>query len=159
MATASAVELVRACLEQEPPHGLRVGPPQISGTLSLFPIFRDAAALDYVTLAEAQEAKSVEIRELDARGAVSRLAVKNAGALPVLIIDGDVLLGLKQDRVLNTTILVPAQSTLEIPVSCIEAGRWRQVRHGSPGRLFRIAWGSRREAQIHDPSRPNLRQV
>ncbi len=125
MATASAVELVRACLEQEPPHGLRVGPPQISGTLSLFPIFRDAAALDYVTLAEAQEAKSVEIRELDARGAVSRLAVKNAGALPVLIIDGDVLLGLKQDRVLNTTILVPAQSTLEIPVSCIEAGRWR----------------------------------
>jgi len=125
MATGSAVDLIRACLEQEPPHGLRVGPPQITGTLSLFPIFRDAAGLDYVTLAEAQEAKSVEIRELDARGAVSRLAVKNAGALPVLIIDGDVLLGLKQDRVLNTTILVPAQSTLEIPVSCIEAGRWR----------------------------------
>jgi len=124
MATASAVELVRACLEQEPPHGLRVGPPQISGTLSLFPIFRVAAGLDYLTLAEAQKAKSVEISELDARGAVSRLTVKNAGALPILIIDGDVLLGLKQDRVLNTTILVPAQSTLEIPVSCIEAGRW-----------------------------------
>ncbi len=137
MATGSAVDLVRACLEHEPPHGLRVGPPQITGTLSLFPIFRDAAALDYVTLAEAQEAKSVEIRELDARGAVSRLAVKNAGALPVLIIDGDVLLGLMhRGRTLAS-----------------------EVRHGSPGRLFRIAWGSRREAQIHDPSRPNLRQV
>ncbi|TME76742.1 MAG: TIGR02452 family protein, partial [Chloroflexi bacterium] len=68
---------------------------------------------------------SVEIREVDAQGAVSRLVVRNAGPLPVLIIDGDILLGLKQDRVLNTTILVPSQSTLEIPVSCVEAGRWR----------------------------------
>jgi hypothetical protein len=91
----------------------------------LFPIFRDAAGLDYVTLAEAQAKKYVEITELDVRGTVSRLVVKNSGALPVLIIDGDILLGLKQDRVLNTTILVPAKSTLEIPVSCVEAGRWR----------------------------------
>ena len=51
--------------------------------------------------------------------------MKNAGALPVLIIDGDILIGLKQDRVLNTTVLVPARSSLEIPVSCVEAGRWR----------------------------------
>jgi hypothetical protein len=56
---------------------------------------------------------------------VSRLVVKNGGPLPVLIIDGDILLGLKQDRVMNTTILVPSHSTLEIPVSCVEAGRWR----------------------------------
>src|SRR5205823_11764267 len=81
MATGSAVDLVRACLEHEPPHGLRVGPPQISGTLSLFPIFRDAAGLDYVTLAEAKEAqKSVEITELGVLGTVSRLVVQTAGA-------------------------------------------------------------------------------
>jgi hypothetical protein len=125
MTTGSAVDVVRACLEHEPPDGLRIGSPQIAGTLSLFPIFRDTAGLDYVTLAEAQAKKSVEITELDVRGTVSRLVVKNSGALPVLIIDGDILLGLKQDRVLNTTILVPAKSTLEIPVSCVEAGRWR----------------------------------
>jgi len=125
MATGSAVDVVRACLEHEPPEGLRVGPPQIAGTLTLFPIFRDATGLDYITLAEAKEAqRSVEITELGPLGNVSRLVVKNAGALPVLIIDGDLLLGLKQDRVLNTTILVPARSTLEIPVSCVEAGRW-----------------------------------
>lgn len=126
MGTGSVVDVVRGCLEQEPPEGLRVGPPQIAGTLTLFPIFRDGAGLEYVTLAEAQQVhQSVEIRELDARGTVSRLVVTNAGPLPVLIIDGDILLGLKQDRVLNTTILVPSQSTLEIPVSCVEAGRWR----------------------------------
>lgn len=124
MAGSSAVDIVRTCLEQAPPVGLRVGPPQIAGTLTLFPIFWESAGLDYVTLAEAQSSRSVEITELDARGSVPRLTVKNAGALPVLMIDGDILLGLKQDRVLNTTILVPAQSTLEIPVSCVEAGRW-----------------------------------
>jgi hypothetical protein len=126
MGTGSVVDVVRGCLEQEPPEGLRVGPPQIAGTLTLFPIFRDGAGLDYVTLAEAQQGhQSVEIREVDARGTVSRLVVKNGGPLPVLIIDGDILLGLKQDRVMNTTILVPSHSTLEIPVSCVEAGRWR----------------------------------
>jgi hypothetical protein len=125
MATGSALDIVRSCLEQGPSDGLRVGPPQIAGTLTLFPVFRDAAGLDYITLAEAQERKSVEITERGLLGTVSRLVVKNAGPLPVLIIDGDILLGLKQDRVVNTTILVPAQSTLEIPVSCVEAGRWR----------------------------------
>jgi len=125
MGTGSVVDVVRGCLEQEPPEGVRVGPPQIAGTLTLFPIFRDAVGLDYITLADAQERKSVEITERGLLGTVSRLVVKNAGALPVLIIDGDILLGLKQDRVVNTTILVPAQSTLEIPVSCVEAGRWR----------------------------------
>jgi len=126
MATGSAVDVVRACIEQEPPNGLRVGPPQIAGTLTLFPIFRDAAGLDYITLVEAHRAqKLVEITERHVFGTVSRLVVKNAGALPVLIIDGDILIGLKQDRVLNTTVLVPAQSKLEIPVSCVEAGRWR----------------------------------
>ena len=125
MAAGSAIDAVRACLEQEPPIGLRVGPPQIAGTLTLFPIFGDGAGLDYLTLAEAQQANAVKITELTGRSTVSLLAVKNAGVLPVLIIDGDILLGLKQDRVLNTTILVPAQSTLEIPVSCVEAGRWQ----------------------------------
>ncbi len=125
MAIGSAVDVVRASLEQEPPNGLRVGPPQIAGTLTLFPIFRVAAGLDYVTLAEAQAQKSVKITERGLWGDVSRLVVKNSGALPILIIDGDILLGLKQDRVVNTTILVPAWSTLEIPVSCVEAGRWR----------------------------------
>jgi hypothetical protein len=152
MATASAVDVVRASLGQEPPNGLRVGPPQIAGTLTLFPIFRDAVGLDYITLAEAQERKSVEITELGLRGTVSRLVVKNAGALPVLIIDGDILLGLKQDRVVNTTILVPANSKLEIPVSCVEAGRWRPRSATARRSDFSLSPGTRaamKKAMIH----------
>lgn len=43
----------------------------------------------------------------------------------MLFVDGDELIGGKQNRVVNLTTLVPAFTTLTIPVSCVEAGRWR----------------------------------
>jgi hypothetical protein len=55
---------------------------------------------------------------------VPTLRAVNEGERPVLLLDGEELVGAKQNRVLNLTILVPAQSTLEIPVSCVEQGRW-----------------------------------
>ena len=38
-----------------------------------------------------------------------------------------VTVGAKQNRVFNLTILVPAQTELLVPVSCVEAGRWNHV--------------------------------
>ncbi|MDP9481435.1 MAG: hypothetical protein M3R38_38195 [Actinomycetota bacterium] len=48
----------------------------------------------------------------------------NGGAIPVLILEGDELIGAKQNRVVNSTVLVAAQSELVLPVSCVERGRW-----------------------------------
>ena len=42
----------------------------------------------------------------------------------VLLVDGEELVGAKQNRVLNLTILVAAGEQVTIPVSCVEAGRW-----------------------------------
>jgi hypothetical protein len=123
----TAVDVVRDRLEEGPPGGLRPGLPQTAGRLTLVPIFHDGAGLEYVTFAEAQGDGRAEITEIDAHGAVSILEVRTSSDLPVLMIDGEILLGLKQNRVLNTTILVPAKSTLKIPVSCVEAGRWRRA--------------------------------
>ena len=55
---------------------------------------------------------------------VPTLTVTNAGGLPVLITEGEVLDGGQQDRVVNTSVLVPANTNLDLPVSCVEQGRW-----------------------------------
>jgi hypothetical protein len=55
---------------------------------------------------------------------VPELRLVNKGDQRVLVLDGEELRGAKQNRVLNTTILVSHFSTLVVPVSCTEAGRW-----------------------------------
>ena len=79
----------------------------------------------YLTLDEALSTGVAEITEISAQGSVPELLVVNRGAKPVLILDGEELVGAKQNRVVNLTILVPAQAKVTIPVSCVEAGRWR----------------------------------
>ena len=80
---------------------------------------------DYLVLDDALALGYVEITEVSDQGSVPDLRVVNNGAQPVLIVDGEELVGAKQNRVVNLTILVPAMSRLTIPVSCVEAGRWR----------------------------------
>jgi hypothetical protein len=87
----------------------------------LFPT-RDPAC-SYLTLDEALP-NGLAITETDADGTVPELAVKNPLADKVLLYDGEELVGAKQNRILNVTVLVAEQSTVRIPVSCVEQGRW-----------------------------------
>jgi len=127
MAPRSAVDIVRDRLEQGPPTGIRLGSPQSAGRMTVMPVFNDGPALEYVTFADAQKDGTAEITEVDGGGAVSTLAVKTSSKVPVLMIDGEILVGLKQNRVLNTTIMVPPKTKLKVPVACVEAGRWRHA--------------------------------
>ena len=79
----------------------------------------------YLTLDEALASGVDEITEVSEQGSVPDLKFINRGPQPVLILDGEELLGAKQNRIVNLTILVAANSELTIPVSCVEAGRWR----------------------------------
>ena len=58
----------------------------------------------------------------------------NEGSQRVLILEGDKLIGAKQNRVVNSSVLVAAGSDLTLPGSCIEWGRWSyRSRAFSPG--------------------------
>jgi len=79
---------------------------------------------DYLTLKEALERALFAVTEVSEGGSVPNLKVANKADLPVLLLDGEELAGAKQNRVLNTTILVKEKSEVVIPVSCTEQGRW-----------------------------------
>jgi hypothetical protein len=77
----------------------------------------------YVTRDEALP-QGFRVREVSESGAVPELLAENPLAEDVLLYDGEELVGAKQNRILNVTVLVAAASTLPIPVSCVEQGRW-----------------------------------
>jgi hypothetical protein len=82
--------------------------------------------LDYLTLADAMKLEVAQVSEISDGGSVPELLFENSADLPVLILDGEELLGAKQNRTVNLTVLAPAGKTIKIPVSCVEAGRWRR---------------------------------
>jgi len=78
----------------------------------------------YIALAEAIERGSARVSEISEGGSVPNLTIVNLGDEAVLVLDGEELRGAKQNRVLNTSILVAKNTEIVVPVSCTERGRW-----------------------------------
>lgn len=104
---------------------LQVGAGIEVSNLTVFPLLApDESPAGYATLDEALAAGLVSVTEVSEAGHVPELTIVNHGASPVLVLDGEELVGAKQNRIVNLTILVPARTKLPLPVSCVEAGRW-----------------------------------
>ena len=104
---------------------VRVGQPIRHEGLSVFPLFGDAAStVDYRLSDAAIADESLLVKEVSESGSVPDLLVENKGDIRVLFIEGEELIGAKQNRVLNASVLIAAHSTTKIPVSCVERGRW-----------------------------------
>ncbi|MCJ7555964.1 MAG: hypothetical protein MUP90_03495 [Gammaproteobacteria bacterium] len=105
--------------------GLSVGEPTVFEHLAAFPLRGAPRAVeDYLTLEQALGSKTARVTEISESGSVPELRFVNDGNTPVLLLDGEELVGAKQNRILNLTILVAAKSEILIPVSCVEQGRW-----------------------------------
>jgi len=87
---------------------------------STVPLARD----QYLTLAEATKFGMVEIVEVPGQEQVNSLEVRNKGKLPILLFAGELLLGGKQDRIVAKDSIVPAHDRRDVPVFCVEHGRW-----------------------------------
>jgi hypothetical protein len=104
---------------------ISLGNPQTHRNLTMVPLLdRKPERREYLTLPEAFEAGTLKVGELPEAARVPTLEVRNEGDRPVLLVDGELLQGARQDRALNLTVLVPAHATIEVPVSCVEQGRW-----------------------------------
>jgi hypothetical protein len=104
---------------------MELGPGASFENMSVFELLRGTnGGPEYITLREALERGVFAVTEVSEGGSVPELAVVNKGDVPVLLLDGEELRGAKQNRILNTTILVGPKSTIKVPVSCVEHGRW-----------------------------------
>ena len=113
-------------LQEELSH-LEIGRSSQFRNLTLFPLVRrntPTRPIDYLLLEDGIAQGKVRVTELHGGGSIPELRLENTADLPVLLVDGEELVGAKQNRVLNLTMLAPAQRTTVIPVSCVEAGRW-----------------------------------
>lgn len=103
--------------------------PDVAGGLAVFPLITDASARnEYVALADAH-ARGFTVTELEAGASVGDLLVMNPLDVAVLLYEGEEVLGAQQNRTFDRSVLVPAQTKLRVPVSCVEAGRWDGSRH------------------------------
>jgi hypothetical protein len=79
---------------------------------------------DYLTLEEGLSQGLVIITETSTGGSVPELKLVNKSPDKILVVDGEELMGAKQNRIVNASFLIAGNSEVVIPVSCVEQGRW-----------------------------------
>jgi hypothetical protein len=108
--------------------------------------------IPYRTLDEALAAETLEITETSEGGSVPILKLLNRGDEPIFLMAGEQLVGAKQNRILNASILAAARGELTIPVSCVEAGRWhyRSPKFASSGTMSHGKLRTLLSRHVHD---------
>jgi hypothetical protein len=102
---------------------LHLGRGTQAGPLTIFPIWTDAPVAThrpYTTTLRGHGA----VTELPDHPEVSTLVVTQPGPKPLLMLEGALLSGGWQHRVLTRDILIAAGTPVLLDVCCVEAGRW-----------------------------------
>ena len=79
--------------------------------------------IDLLTLKKGFELDLVNVKECE-HSTVNTIIVENKSIAPLLLVDGEEIVGGDQNRILDATILIAPESEMKIPVNCTEHGRW-----------------------------------
>jgi ARG/rhodanese/phosphatase superfamily protein len=107
------------------PHARLLAPIQVQ-SLTLLPIAAvdpPKSSDDLLVLDEAMPKKLVAIKEVDG-GSVNNLTLTNKADKPLFLLAGEVIIGGHQDRIIGSNTIIPAKTTQDVPVFCVEHGRW-----------------------------------
>jgi hypothetical protein len=123
---------VRKCLAE-----LEIAPGLHHHNLTVFPLLStNGHEPGYLLLQEAIASRLAEVTEVCESGSVPTLRVSNRAPKPILILEGEILVGAKQNRVVNITVIIAAMSEFKLPVSCVEQGRWHAVSRHFESRYY-----------------------
>ncbi len=135
---------------------VRLGEPQEHFGLTMIPLLAEGPEQPgYRLLDDALSAGCARATEVSESGSVPELKFVNDCDRPVLLLDGEELVGAKQNRILNLTVLAPANKSIVIPVSCVEAGRWRteSAEFASARRAHYAAGRAKKAARVSESLR------
>jgi hypothetical protein len=126
---------------------LQLGTPRQHRSVIIVPLRAADAASGVETLSEALATRSLSIHEIG-EGRVNQLEVENTGKLPVFIMAGQILVGAKQNRVLQHDVLLPPMSgRVTVEAFCVQHGRWSYED------------GARKFSRSDNVSNPQVRQA
>ncbi len=129
---------------------VRPDQPQAKG-LCIVPILGPSHERPEYRLLEGEALNLVRVTEISEAGSVPELKVTNGLDMCVFLMDGQELIGAKQNRILNTDVMVPAGSSITIPVSCVEARRWHPVSpQFAPGKSASHRIRAAKQARVHE---------
>ena len=96
------------------------------GELALLPLFGDTNVNleNLKTLEDLSKQSLIQANELSESGTVNSVQISNLSSFYAVIFDNDIVEGAKQNRVSQTTVILPPHSKTNVPVYCVERGRW-----------------------------------
>ena len=80
----------------------------------------------YLSLSEAIDKNQVQISEVNKKGLLTKLSVSNKSSDNIIILNGELIIGtqIRQDRIVDSTVLIPGYATVLINTFCGEQYRW-----------------------------------
>ncbi len=112
-------------------------------------IVSDTNSFEYISGNSAIKQNKIEVKELNNSGNVNMLSVINRSNEFVFFSDGDILVGAKQNRTLNTSLLLAPETKETIPVSCVEQGRWAYKSNSFAASEYDVPIEIRRKKSSH----------
>ena len=80
----------------------------------------------YLSFSEAIAKNQVQISEVNKEGLLTKLSVSNKSSDNIIILNGELIIGtqIRQDRIVDSTVLIPGHATVLINTFCGEQYRW-----------------------------------
>ncbi len=97
---------------------------EISEALTIFPITKKSDHFPLNNLLTLEEASSLDKFKVVETGDVNKVKIINKSGYDVLLLNGEIFEGAKQNRTLNDSTLLPGHGKFMMDVSCVEQNRW-----------------------------------
>jgi len=113
-------------------NSLRMGEPFFEGNILFVPLHSDSSGDGFSLLDESVDTGALLIEE---RNRIDSVLLSYNGRNPLFVMDGEEIVGARQNRIFNTSFTIENEDKLSVPVTCVEEGRWSGSKNFSTGRI------------------------